>query len=71
MGNQDTSNTIKVKISSIVNSGMGCWLYTHYVQFPHSTYRYDIQASLEGFMYTTKLWKKAGMEVVFEDKYPK
>lgn len=64
---------IKVKLSSIVDPGFGCWLYNHYCLFPnsHPTHRYDVRASLEGFAAMTQIWKEAGYSIEYENEYPK
>lgn len=69
----DEKKTIKVRISSVVESGIGCWLYNHFCIFPnyHVTHRYDIRASMEGFCAMCDLWKQAGYTVILENDYPK
>lgn len=45
--------------------------YDHYVQFPHTNWRYTIRATKEGFMYAVIIWKEAGYKITRENKYPK
>lgn len=63
---------IIIKISSVVESGLGHWLFTHYCRFPGKTdYSYEVRASLEGFRKITDIWKEAGYEVIFKNEYPR
>lgn len=62
---------ILVKISSIKDTDISGFVYTHYVLLPqHPTYRYTITASKEGFSNIAQLWREAGYEILYENIYP-
>ena len=61
---------IIVNISNITDNICGITYYTHYVNFPtNPNWSYSIIASIEGFMYNEEIWKQAGYEVEWKNKY--
>lgn len=65
--------TIFVRISSVNTQSLGITHYYHYCRFPnsHSTHRYEVLASLEGFAAMTEIWREAEYIVHYENEYPK